>query len=54
MYDSRKLIEKEVTICGMQFENIEAQQIMWTKFNHTMLKHMYHEPNFKGFMVDNA
>jgi hypothetical protein len=43
-----------ITICGMQFENIKAQQIMWTKFNHTMLKHMYHEQNFKGFMVDNA
>jgi hypothetical protein len=43
-----------IIICGMQFENIKAQQIIWTKFNHTMLKHMYHEPNFKGFMVDNA
>ncbi len=27
---------------------------MWSKFNRTMFKHMYVEPSFKGFVVDNA
>lgn len=43
-----------IAIFDMQFENIEAQQIMWTKLNHTILKHRNREPNFKGFMADNA
>jgi len=38
----------------MQFEDIEIQQLMWTKLNETMLKHGFWKPNFKGFMADIA
>ncbi len=40
-------------ICDMQFEDIEAQQIKWTKFTKIMLKHGFTKPNFKRFMVNN-
>jgi hypothetical protein len=42
-----------IAVCDMQFEDIEAQRLMWTKFNETMLKHKFPKPNFKGFMDDN-
>jgi hypothetical protein len=35
-------------------EDIEIQQLMWTKLNEMMLKHKFPKPNFKGFMVDSA
>ncbi len=38
----------------MQCKDIEAQQLMWTKLNETMLKHKFPKPNFKGFMADNT
>jgi hypothetical protein len=25
-----------IAVCDMQFEDIKAQQVMWTKFNDTM------------------
>jgi hypothetical protein len=25
-----------IVVCDMQFEDMEAQQVMWTKFNDTM------------------
>ncbi len=40
--------------CDMQFEDTKVQQIMWTKFNETMLKQRFPKPNFKGFMADNT
>jgi hypothetical protein len=43
-----------ITICDMQCKDIEAQQLMWTKLNETMLKHKFPKPNFKGFMADNT
>jgi hypothetical protein len=43
-----------IAVCDMQFEDTEAQQLMWTKLNEMMLKHGFAKPNFKGFMVDNA
>ncbi len=43
-----------IIVCDMQSKDTKAQQIMWTKLNGTMFKHKYVEPNFKGFMVDNA
>jgi hypothetical protein len=33
---------------------MEAQQVMWTKFNDTMLNHGFLKPNFKGFMANRA
>jgi hypothetical protein len=36
----------------MQFEEIEAQQIMWIKLNVIMMKHIFSKPNLKGFLVD--
>ncbi len=43
-----------IMICDMQFEDIEAQQIMWTKLNEIMLKHGFPKLNFKGFMANNT
>jgi hypothetical protein len=37
-----------IAICDMQFEDINAQQIMWTKFNETMLKHGFPKPKFQN------
>ncbi len=41
-------------VCDMQFEDIKAQQIMWTKLNETMLKHGFPKLNFEGFMANSA
>jgi hypothetical protein len=41
-----------IVICDMQFEEGEAQQIMWGKLNMTMMKHIFSKPNFKRFMAD--
>jgi hypothetical protein len=38
----------------MQFEEAEAQRVMWTKLNVTMMKHRFYKPNFKGFMANNT
>ncbi len=43
-----------IMVCDMQFEDTKAQQLMWTKLNEMMLKHMFPKPNFKGFMANNA
>jgi hypothetical protein len=43
-----------IVICDMQFEDSEAQWLVWTKLNETMLKHRFPKPNFKGFMANNA
>ncbi len=43
-----------ITICDIQYEDIEVQQIMWTKFNETMLEHGFLKPKFKGFMTNNT
>jgi hypothetical protein len=54
VYDSKYYKFMTIVVYKMQFENTKAQQIMWSKLNHTMFKHMYVEPNFKGFMANNA
>jgi hypothetical protein len=43
-----------IVVCDMQSKDIEPQQLMWTKFNETMLKHRFPKLNFKGFMADNT
>jgi hypothetical protein len=43
-----------ITVCDIQSEDTKVQQLMWTKLNEMMLKHMFLKPNFKGFMVDIA
>ncbi len=43
-----------IVFCTIQFKDIEAQQIMWTKLNDTMLKHEFPKLNFKGLMVNSA
>jgi hypothetical protein len=52
VYDMKYYKVMTIVVCNMQFEDIKTQQIMWTKFNHTMLKHKYAEPSFKRFMAD--
>jgi hypothetical protein len=54
VYDPRYRKVMTIINCDMQFKDTKTQQIMWKKLNGTMLKHKYVEPNFKGFMVDNA
>ncbi len=41
-----------MAICDMQSKDTEVQQIMWTKFNETMLKHKFPKSNFKGCMAN--
>ncbi len=48
VYDPTYCKMMTIAICDMQFENTKVQQIMWTKFNETMLKHGFPKPNFKG------
>jgi hypothetical protein len=43
-----------IIICDMQFEDMKAQQVMWTKLNDTLQKHDFPKSNFKGFMVDSV
>ncbi len=54
VYDSAYCKVMTIVVCDMQFEDTEAQQIMWPKFNDIMQKHGFPKPNFKGFMVDNT
>jgi hypothetical protein len=35
-----------IMVCDMEFEDTEAQQIMWTKLDETMLKHGFPKPKF--------
>jgi hypothetical protein len=43
-----------IVVYDMQFENTQAQHVMWTKLNDTMLKHGFPKLNFKGFMDNNT
>ncbi len=54
VYDPTYCKVMTIVICDMQFKDIKAQQIMWTKLNETMLKNKFPKPNFKGFMVDST
>jgi hypothetical protein len=39
-------------VCDMQFEDTEAQCILWRKLNVVVEKKGLGTPAFKGFMVD--
>jgi hypothetical protein len=54
MYDPTYYKMMTIVICDMQFEDIKAQQIMWTKLNEMLLKHGFPKSNFKGFMHNSA
>jgi hypothetical protein len=43
-----------ISICDMYIEDTETQCILWKKLNATIPKKGVTNPNFKGFMVDNA
>jgi len=43
-----------IVVCDMQFEDMEAQCILWKKLNAIIEKKGLGMPIFKGFMVDNA
>jgi len=43
-----------IAIYNMQSKDIKAQCILWRKLNAIVLKKGVRNPNFKGFMVDNA
>jgi hypothetical protein len=43
-----------IAIYDMQFKDIKAQQIMWTKLNEMMLKNGFSKPKFKEFMANNT
>jgi hypothetical protein len=43
-----------IAICDMQSESIEVHCVMWTKLNQVMFRFGLRNPNFKGFMADNA
>jgi hypothetical protein len=54
VYDLTYCKMMTMVVCDMQSKDTKVQQIMWTKLDETMMKHMFPKPNFKGFMVDNA
>ncbi len=54
VYDSPYCEVMTIVVCDMQSKDMEAQQVMWIKFNDMMLKHEFPKPNFKGFMANNA
>ncbi len=54
VYDSTYCKVMNIVVCDMQFEEMEAQQIMWTKLNDMMQKHDFPKPNFKIFMANSA
>ncbi len=43
-----------IVICDMQFEDMEVQCIMWQNLNKVMANNGVPNPNFEGFMADNA
>jgi hypothetical protein len=43
-----------IVVCDMQFEDMEAQCMMWRKLNIIVEKKGLDMPIFKGFMVDSA
>ncbi len=54
IYDSIYYKVMFIDICKMQFEDTEAQCILWQKLNAIILKNGVTNPNFKGFMLDNV
>jgi hypothetical protein len=43
-----------ITICDMQFEDTEAQCMLWRKLNVVVEKKRLSMPIFKGFMADSV
>jgi hypothetical protein len=43
-----------IAICDMQSKDTKAQYILWRRLNAIILKKGVTNPNFQGFMVDNA
>ncbi len=43
-----------IAICDMQFEDTWAQCVMWQNLNKVMANNGVPNPNFKGFMANNA
>ncbi len=43
-----------ITINDMQSKSVEVQCVMWKKIDQMMLKFGFANPNFKGFMANNA
>jgi hypothetical protein len=54
VYDPTYYKVMTIVICDIQSEDTEVQQIMWIKYNETMLKNRFPKLNFKGFMDDSA
>ncbi len=54
VYDHVYCKVMSIAIDDMQIEDTEAQCILWRKLNATIPKKGETNPNFKGFMVDNA
>jgi hypothetical protein len=44
----------KIVICDMQFENMEAQCVMWCKLNKVMPNNGVPNSKFKGFMADSV
>ncbi len=54
VYDPKYCKFMTIVIFDMQSKDTKAQQIMRSKLNCIIFKHKYVEPNFKGFMANNA
>ena len=53
-YDSQCCRVMTVAVCDMQFEDCEAQCVMWRCLNKVMARYGLSIVNFKGFMADSA
>ena len=54
VYDSTYCRVMTIAVCDMQSEDVAAQQVFWKNLNAVSSKHDITNPNFKGFMADNA
>jgi hypothetical protein len=54
MYDAAYCKVMTIVVCNMQLEDTKVQCIMWRKLNNLMRMNGVENPNFKGFMADNA
>ncbi len=52
VYNSAYCKMMTIAVYDMQYEDMEAQQVMWKKLNDTMQKHDFSKLNFKGLMFD--
>jgi hypothetical protein len=54
VYDSFYCKVMVIVICDIQSKDTEVECVMWRNLNKVMANNGVSNPNFKGFMIDNA